>query len=120
MKKILNSNLVFAIALCVTPIIGINSASAKPAIVFGGFNNGLKMGFTQDKTIFAEQSRLLSLRDVAQMINSQVPGSVLNASGPHDINGRKVFRVRWQANSGAIIDFEIDAESGQILKRVGG
>lgn len=101
------------------------AANARPTFrVPSGFNHA-QMGFAQDRQNndgrnYADQGRILSLRDIAQIINSQVPGSVLDAQGPYDKNGRKVYHVRWQSNRGAIIDFEVDAESGQILSRAGG
>ncbi len=98
-----------------------NNAQAKPTFKFGGGNNSaMHMGFAQDKPVMADNGRVLSLRDVAQIINSQVPGSVLDAHGPVDVNGRKIYYVRWQSNRGAIIQFEVDAETGQILRRAGG
>ncbi|MBN8646981.1 MAG: PepSY domain-containing protein [Caulobacterales bacterium] len=97
-----------------------NNAQAKPSFKFGGNNSATHMGFAQDKIMVADNGRVLSLRDVAQIINSQVPGSVLDAQGPVDVNGRKVYYVRWQSNRGAIILFEVDAETGQILRRAGG
>lgn len=69
------------------------------------------------------QSRVLSLREVAQIISSQVPGSLSDADLSNN-GGRQVYIVRWEpsdpAKRGRIIIFVVDAQTGQILERKGG
>lgn len=73
--------------------------------------------------IVAQQNRTLSLREVAQIIGSQIPGRLSDANLVNE-GGRMVYVVRWEPsdnqNRGRILIFVVDAESGQILSRRGG
>lgn len=95
-------------------------AYAKPKIKFGLPDN-FQSQFVGSPIQIADQTRSLSFREVAQIINSQVPGEALKVEEGHE-NGRKVFVVLWKpaGNSGKYITFVVDAESGQILRRSGG
>jgi uncharacterized membrane protein YkoI len=72
---------------------------------------------------FQEQFRTISLREIREIIASQVPGDIQDARLIED-GGRKVYEVRWQPSDaslrGRIMIFIVDAESGQILSRRGG
>ncbi|KAF0117226.1 MAG: hypothetical protein FD163_2053 [Hyphomonadaceae bacterium] len=73
--------------------------------------------------IVAQQNRTLSLREVAQIIGSQIPGRLSDANLVNE-GGRMVYVVRWEPSDdqvrGRIIIFVIDAETGQIISRRGG
>lgn len=102
------------------------SAQARPHN--RGFDAALAQSFTGSfptpiDVIVAQQNRTLSLREVAQIIGSQIPGRLSDANLVNE-GGRMVYVVRWEPsdnqNRGRIIIFVVDAESGQIISRRGG
>ncbi len=95
-------------------------AYAKPKIKFS-LPETSQMQFIGAPFQIADQTRTLSYREVAQIINAQVPGEALKVEESKE-GGRKVFVVLWKpaGNSGNYITFVVDAESGQILRRSGG
>lgn len=102
------------------------SAQARPHS--RGFDAALAQSFTSTyptpiDVIVAQQNRTLSLREVAQIIGSQIPGRLSDANLVNE-GGRMVYIVRWEPsdnqNRGRIIIFVVDAESGQIISRRGG
>ena len=76
-------------------------------------------GRMDDRFMDRSSMRLVSLNQVIGQIRRSTPGRLLDASGPEG-GGRRVYRVRWQADSGQRIDFLIDAQSGAIIGRNGG
>jgi uncharacterized membrane protein YkoI len=67
--------------------------------------------------------RQLTLREVAQIIAREVPGSILEAELTSQ-GGRPVYVVRWEPSDesqrGRLLVFVVDAENGRILSRRGG
>lgn len=110
----------FLTLLAILGALSPSFAHAKPKVKFGMPENA-QMQFIGSPTQIADQTRTLSFREVAQIINSQVPGEALKVDEGRE-NGRKVFVVLWKpaGNSGKYITFVVDAESGQILRRSGG
>ncbi len=72
---------------------------------------------------FQDTIRTISLREIREIIASQIPGDIQDARLIDD-GGRKVYEVRWQPSDpqlrGRIMIFIVDAETGQILSRRGG
>ncbi len=110
----------FTSLLVVLGLVSPAIAHAKPKIKFGMPDNA-QMQFVGSPFQIVDQTRTLSFREVAQIINSQVPGEALKVEEGFE-NGRKVFVVLWkpEGNSGKYITFVVDASNGQILRRSGG
>ena len=73
--------------------------------------------------MYADKGKILSLREVAQIIDNNVPGRLSDAQLTNE-GGRQVYLVRWEPSQekerGRIIIFVVDAETGKILSRRGG
>ena len=121
MKNILTGIIVLS---CV---LGAQSADARPrgsngasARTYGYIGPQNQFGASFN---FQEPMRTISLREIREIIASQVPGDIQDARLIED-GGRKVYEVRWQPSDaslrGRIMIFIVDAETGQILSRRGG
>lgn len=93
-----------------------HAASARP---FDGGNNPFISNYLPSDNQNQRRQRILSLREIAQIIGQSVQGRIGDARLVKD-NGRQVYIVRWESNGGQIIEFVVDAESGRILSRRGG
>ncbi len=63
--------------------------------------------------------RQVPLSRVLDMLRSRYPGRHLNTS-LGDAGGRPAYFVQWQMESGRVVVFVVDAESGQVIGRQGG
>lgn len=63
--------------------------------------------------------RQVPLSRVLSMIGSRNGGRHLNTM-QGDAGGRPAYFVQWQLDSGRVVVFVVDAESGQIIGRQGG
>ena len=60
------------------------------------------------------------LNAILQNIARMYPGKHLEAEGPYEQGGRRVYRIKWLTNDGRVIVFLADAETGQIISQRGG
>lgn len=97
-----------------------NIALARPHFVPQMPDNGFISNYVPPMSKYADRGQILSLREVAQIINQSVPGRLSDAQLVNE-GGRQVYVVRWEPseNRGRIIEFVVDAESGRILSRRG-
>jgi hypothetical protein len=97
-----------------------NSALARPHFSTPMPSNGFVSNFVPPMSRYADKGQILSLREVAQILNQSVPGRLSDAQLVND-GGRQVYVVRWEPseNRGRIIEFVVDAETGKILSRRG-
>jgi uncharacterized membrane protein YkoI len=63
--------------------------------------------------------RQVPLSRVLSMLASRYPGRHLNST-MGDAGGRPAYYVQWQMESGRVVVFVVDAESGQVIGRQGG
>lgn len=121
MKTILTSLIVLSCVFCA------HEADARPKSQGG--NTSRTFGYIGPQNQFGssfnyqEPMRTLSLREIREIIASQVPGDIQDAR-MRDEGGRKIYEIRWQPSDGQlrgrIMIFIVDAETGQILSRRGG
>lgn len=65
------------------------------------------------------RGRQVPLSRVLSMLASRYPGRHLNTT-MGDASGRSAYFVQWQMESGRVVVFVVDAESGQVIGRQGG
>ena len=53
----------------------------------------------------------MPLQSIITRIRARTPGRLIDAQGPR--NGR--YRIVWETNDGRVINFIVDAETGEIL-----
>ena len=65
------------------------------------------------------QGRFQSMGEVIGRLRQREPGQQLDADLGEGPGGRPVYRVRWAAKNGRIIDYTVDAQTGAILSEEG-
>ena len=92
--------------------------AAAPAPTVEAVAAPLVPGAARQSGFLMAQQRQLSLREVQQIIQRQVPGRILDASLERR-DGRVVFVVRWEPaeQRGRVMFFVVDALSGRIIAR---
>ena len=88
---------------------------AQPRAVFPAGGGG--SGQSQDDSRPADQRRLVPLGQVIEHLRRLNPGpSSHSLDAEMDRQGdRPVYRVRWMTGDGQVIDYIVDAVTGQIL-----
>lgn len=64
-------------------------------------------------------ARRISLPQAEAAIRRTTPGRSVDAKEETGRDGRPVYRVRWQADSGERIDFIVDAQTGAVSRSGG-
>lgn len=115
-----------ALAAGLATPVGAHPLRTTPAAAWGapaGHTGSAGAGLPAPDGFQLAQSRQLSLREVVQIIASQVPGRLSDARLV-DQGGRTVYLIRWEPSDesarGRLLEFVVDAESGAILSRRGG
>ncbi|MBL8771486.1 MAG: PepSY domain-containing protein [Phenylobacterium sp.] len=65
------------------------------------------------------RGRQAPLSRVLAMLSARYPGRHLNTTRG-EAGGRAAYFVQWQMESGRVVVFVVDAESGQVIARQGG
>ncbi len=65
------------------------------------------------------EGRFQSMGEVLSRLRQRQPGQQLDAGLSDGPGGRPVYRVRWAAKDGRLIDYTVDAQTGAILSEQG-
>ena len=65
------------------------------------------------------EGRFQSMGEVLSRLRQRQPGQQLDAGLGEGPGGRPVYRVRWAAKDGRLIDYTVDAQTGAILSEQG-
>ena len=65
------------------------------------------------------QGRFQSMGEILGRLRQREPGQQLDADLGEGPDGRPVYRVRWAAKNGRLIDYTVDAQTGAILSEEG-
>ena len=65
------------------------------------------------------QGRFQSMGEILNRLRQREPGQQLDAGLREGPGGRPVYRVRWAAKNGRLIDYTVDAQTGAILSEEG-
>lgn len=60
--------------------------------------------------------RLMDMPSVLDLLQARYPGHVLEAELEHDRNGRYFYEVEIRLHSGRVVELEVDAEDGRVLR----
>lgn len=63
----------------------------------------------------AQAGRQRSLSELLPEVRAQVDGDLLRVIGLEDRGGRMVYLLRWKS-AGRLLDLEVDAETGRVLR----
>lgn len=95
------------LALAIAVPSGLDTAShARP----------VRSGWTlqsQGETLI--QARILSLRDVIEIVRGRFGGELINAR-LEDSGGRPFYMLRWRMPDDNVVDIRVDAVSGQVYR----
>jgi uncharacterized membrane protein YkoI len=58
----------------------------------------------------------LALRDIVRSVRAQLPGELVDVLGLESRGQRMVYRLRWKTADGRILDLDVDAETGAVLR----
>ena len=65
------------------------------------------------------EGRYQSMGEILSRIRQRQPGQQLDAGLSQGPSGRAVYRVRWAARNGRLIDYTVDAQTGAIISEEG-
>jgi uncharacterized membrane protein YkoI len=63
--------------------------------------------------------RILSVREIAEIVRSQRGGQLLDVLVLEDRGERPFYVLRWRRGDGVVEDIRVDALSGRVMGRVG-
>ena len=66
-----------------------------------------------------ESGEILPLREILQRVERDTPGQVIEVELEREA-GRWVYEIKMLAAGGAIVELEVDARDGSVLRRKGG
>ena len=66
-----------------------------------------------------ESGEILPLREILQRVERATPGQVIEVELERE-GGRWVYEIKLLATGGAIVELEVDARDGTVLRRKGG
>ncbi|MBL8548372.1 MAG: hypothetical protein JNJ73_00200 [Hyphomonadaceae bacterium] len=67
----------------------------------------------------SQRARILSVREVAEIVRSQRGGQLLDVLVLEDGGARPFYVLRWRGADGVVEDIRVDAQSGRVMGRVG-
>ena len=66
-----------------------------------------------------ESGEILPLREILQRVERDTPGQVIEVELEREA-GRWLYEIKMLAAGGAIVELEVDARDGSVLRRKGG
>jgi len=80
----------------------------------GGALSATAPAFAQERAEGHQAGGQMPLSRVLAMIAKRYPGRQLNTT-MGDAGGQPIYVVQWQLTNGRIVEFKVDARTGQIL-----